>query len=339
MPRSARRHVATCLTGLGCAVALAVSPLSPVAHARVPGDGADGLKSPVAVQEQTRKTGADQRRKRLAKRLAPMVWLAKGDDAGPMSAHTFIDYSELVWAHDTGCEDHTVDSTPSERAMGDGRYRERDAAGPVAWPPCEHHNGYFYSNENTRPMASGGPPGEEGFFLDMKNSMHKGGGTGSPVYVQRYPRAIMYWFLYGYNDGPASFNHEGDWERIAVRLTKKNKPFKVVFWRHGKPCYVRWKNVRKYKGHPVVFSASGTHASYARKGRHKVDVPYLPDFYDRTSKGKRWKTWRNLDRVRKQPWWGYGGGWGEVGETKHTTGPTGPAPFRDDGGLHTTKRC
>jgi hypothetical protein len=328
--------------GASCLAGLLAAPLGQAANAQERAQDAaapkaaakaptDGARQPVGAES--------ARRPRPATKFAPMVWLAKRERNGPMSAHTFIDYSELRWAHDTGCGDHSIDGTPSESAMGNGGYYEWDAAGQVAWPPCHHQGNRFYSNENTRPMADDGPPGEEGFFLDLDHSMHKGGGTGSPVYVQRYPRAVMYWFLYGYNNGPVRFNHEGDWERIAVRLGKKGKPYKVVYWRHGEPCSVRWKHVRKYNGHPVVFSAKGTHASYARKGPHRIHHPGPDVFYDYTSKGKRWKTWQNLDRLSKQPWYGYGGGWGEVGELKDTTGPMGPAPFRDDGGLRTSKRC
>lgn len=278
---------------------------------------------------------------RLARRYAPMVWLARGDDHGPMSAHTFIDYSALMWAHDSSCNDHSAESDdglptdpPREAGMGNGDYHHWDAADPASFPPCKHQGNRFYSDESTVPKTDEGPPGREGFFLDLDTDMQEGGGTGSPVYVQRFPHAIMYWFLYGYNDSTDPFNHEGDWERVAVRLTRTNKPFRVTFWRHGHTCYVRWRGVRKFNGHPVVFSAEGRHASYARTGSH--DTPG-PD--DITSRGKRWMTWNNFDYVNQQAWWGYGGGWGDVGSNNDTTGPGGPSPLRGTDGLRTDDRC
>jgi hypothetical protein len=52
--------------------------------------------------------------------------------------------------------------------------------------------------------------------------------------------------------------------------------------------------------------------------------------------GRRWRTWRRMARVDRQPWFGYGGAWGEVGckqglacdlfLAEHGTGPLGPYP-------------
>jgi hypothetical protein len=85
-----------------------------------------------------------------------------------------------------------------------------------------------------------------------------------------------------------------------------------------------------------VFSATGSHASYPRKGNYTftVDVHGVPtDVTDRAdADGPRWETWQNLAKVQDQLWYGYGGGWGEVGNGTligdSSTGPLGPSRYK-----------
>jgi hypothetical protein len=42
----------------------------------------------------------------------------------------------------------------------------------------------------------------------------------------------------------------------------------------------------------------------------------------------QWCTWESLLPLRRQPWYGFAGGWGRVFEGTHTTGPLGPSPYR-----------
>ena len=254
-------------------------------------------------------------------RYAPLVFLHPDDNDRPMSAARFIRHSRLRWHHDSGCPDHQLAGIGgvSARRLGDGGYQHQ-----ITDLLCQHHGDAFRSNQYTRPRDDN-VAGGEGFFLDLDNSFRGGTGTTAPVYYEFHSQQfVTYWFLYGFNDAPASLtDHEGDWEQIAVHLNGDNQATEVAFYQHGGPCKLPWSSVRKNAtGHPVAFSASGTHASYPRAGSFNGGI-------DVTARGPRWRTWQHLRSLRARAWYGYGGGWGEVGEIADSTGPLGPSPFKE----------
>lgn len=252
---------------------------------------------------------------------APRVYLHPKERDLPMAAAAFIANSSLRWSHDR-CGDHPAKAKGSVSAagLGKGTYKHQIAS---AWPLCRHHGKAYHCNEHTRPREAA--RSGEGFFLDLDNSKRRGQGADSPVYFDYQKNGyITYWFFYGYNDGVAKFNHEGDWERISIRLSRSNRPTHIAYYQHNKYCVSEWAKVEKYKGHPIVYSAKGSHASYPNRGKHFTGI-----WWDYTaSGGKIWQTWRNLLVVRAQPWYGFGGAWGEVGESSTTTGPLGPSAFK-----------
>ena len=109
-------------------------------------------------------------------------------------------------------------------------------------PFCDHDNNSFSTADHTRPFDT---LGAEGFFLDFQ-----GDRRGAlvledvPVYYEYVPngRLIHYWFFFGYNNFDAVVNqsHEGDWERISVRLNADNAATSVAFWNHGGYCTKTW---------------------------------------------------------------------------------------------------
>lgn len=122
-------------------------------------------------------------------------------------------------------------------------------------------------------------------------------------------------------------NHQGDWERMSIRLNAANKPVTVAYFHHGKHCVRSYANAKKVGTHPVGYSALGTHATYPGPGRYPTEFAVLKD--NATGGGEVWQTYqKKLNNVRSMPWYGYGGGWGEVGESTHTTGPNGPSAFK-----------
>jgi hypothetical protein len=254
-------------------------------------------------------------------RYAPLVFLHPDDNDRPMNAESFIRNSSLRWHHDSGCRDHQIAARGDvgQRRLGRGGYRHQ-----LTDLLCRHHGTRFRSNQYTRPRDDN-VAGGEGFFLDLDNTARGGAGTSARVYYDFVSQQfVTYWFLYGFNDAPASLtDHEGDWEQVTVRLNGSNHATDVAFYRHGGACRLPWSEVRKTAaGHPVAFSARGTHASYPRAGSFNNGI-------DQTARGPRWRTWRHLRDVRARPWYGYGGGWGEVGENADSTGPLGPSSFKE----------
>lgn len=161
------------------------------------------------------------------------------------------------------------------------------------------------------------------------------------TYVHVYPRVdgginIQYWFYYPYNDGPAFFDHEGDWEHVTVRLDRQQRPLGLALAQHednDPGVYRSWRNVRRDGDHPVVLSARGSHASYASLS----DVPW----FDRATSCDDlqacdqpiWRTWEGggLANVgeRGSPLahsaaMSFSGRWGAAALLPGTSAPVGP---------------
>ena len=196
---------------------------------------------------------------------------------------------------------------------------------------------------------------------------------GPPVsYSFHDSRFITYWFMYGFNK-PATWplvngilgdhrvfkggfvdEHEGEWERITIQLDSTNHAVGVWYFSHFcQPAFYTWPGVGSAppeqiaplrEQHPLVYSANGSHASYARVGTGLFDCEEnvagnLVNPQDETGEGAQWRTWQgSLVNVVRQDWYaanigrGFGGAWGEVGSTRKgvvkapaiNTGPLGP---------------
>jgi hypothetical protein len=114
------------------------------------------------------------------------------------------------------------------------------------------------------------------------------------------------------------FMHEGDWERITVYLSSNGKAVGAAYHQHQGAEPLRWNKLEREDGHPVVYSAQGSHAS----------LPRTKDALDRADdKGRSWRTWDNLVDVH-QAWFGFGGAWGKPGPIADATGPLGPSEWK-----------
>lgn len=260
--------------------------------------------------------------------LAPRLRLHPEEQFWPLSAHTFIDNSDLIWAHDDGCNDHPLDTTPAKTTMASGGYRHvTTSAG------CDHQSTTWFSNQTVRPREDGGPGGGEGMFLNINNAYRDGQGFGNdePVYYSfNSGSQIVYWFHYAYSQTLNIAAHEGDWERIAIRLNASNQPQEVQYFQHHTSCTLPWSDVPKAFGRPVLWITKEAHGSYpAGADAHSGDRI--------SGSGPLWTTSDNLDRLGEQPWYGFGGGWGEVGNFSDTTGPDAP-PHKGEPGFGTA-RC
>jgi len=259
---------------------------------------------------------------------APFVYLAPGERFTPMDPGSFVTQSSLSWARDQGCPDDVVAArgTIDAGRLGSGGYRHQ-----ISNAVCIRHGVQHRSDELTRPRQAGkhGVPEGEGFFLNLPNTLRGGQGTGVPVYYEYSPRNyVTYWFFYAFNDAPRPtnmFDHEGDWERISVRLDAHDHAVTVAYFEHDGYCTRPWREAGKHNGHPLAYSARGTHATYPWAGTFPIAHRLATDT---TGRGAGWPTYRHLANARTQGWFGYGGAWGEVGEGSDSTGPLGPSVFK-----------
>lgn len=282
--------------------------------------------------------------------FAPVVALADGERYRPASVPWFIERSVLWFAEDEGCPDrkiavghtlpeqHTVDTDwiihPVLGGHGGGGwayFRNPNDAHCVYKPHFR-----AYADQHIRPHDRADRPARvgigEGFFLDLVDADRAGPAEldRARAYFERVDEGrstvrLSYWLLFGMN-APAQRpdeTHEGDWERLDVILRRDGDSGYVpravavgAIDSQGAPAparAVRWRRVEVEDGtHPVVIAGRGDHA--LRPARRGAACPGC----------ERWRTRRALEAVRKQPWYGFGGAWGELGPTGATTGPLGP---------------
>jgi hypothetical protein len=287
-----------------------------------------GTGVPTVPSQATGASPAAASARQLIERFGPMVYLASEERFEPTTAENFISNSTLLFRPAAHCPAPVI-AAPADAA--------RLSAGYVAAETTDDCSGEvktWRSNSPSRPAHRDAV----GFFLDIDSSAYHGIGTAAPAYVQYKDRSyVMYWLLYAYNQQPVRpvdqlFDHEGDWERVAVLLDAANYPTDVVYFGHGGKCRVPWSKAPKEGEHPIAYSAKGTHASYPGPGIHRAGI-------DQTSAGTPWRTWQNLRLVDDEPWRDYGGGWGNVGQGPHATGPEGPHRNRNVDSVWDAQPC
>jgi hypothetical protein len=98
--------------------------------------------------------------------------------------------------------------------------------------------------------------------------------TRPAVYARAVPSRrggewLQYYLFYAGQDQDRGVlrtgRHEGDWELVQYRVAG-GKPVEAVYAQHrgGERC--GWSSVESRDGHPVVYPAHGSHASYFRSG-------------------------------------------------------------------------
>ena len=133
---------------------------------------------------------------------------------------------------------------------------------------------------------------------------------------------LQYWFTFFYNDWENT--HEGDWEHITVALDELGTVVGVAYAQHGYEFLVPAHAVERVAGHPVVYTALGSHASYPESGstfvyvgtdRHPGDgAVYVPE--DAGLSGEAYDLVllpRMSDSGDEHSWVRFGGSWGEPG--------------------------
>lgn len=81
---------------------------------------------------------------------------------------------------------------------------------------------------------------------------------------------LQYWLFYAAQDQDRGIvrtgRHAGDWEMVQVRIDGNGAPAEVVYAQHAGAERAPWSAVELRSGHPVLYAAHGSHASYLRAG-------------------------------------------------------------------------
>jgi hypothetical protein len=289
---------------------------------------------------------------RIATELAPRIMLHEKERYGPSDPAAFVAASRLRWYHPRGQKLVAARGQIDARSLG--RLCDGAPNGCYQW----HGN---LAREITRPHETTGRiPGlsvHRGFALDPDGPVRYGdlGARPTvPVFFEFRRSAggrllLAYWFHYSFSralvpgrkSSEGTFSHEGDWENVEILFDSDDEtPDQILFYGHGAPHRIDWDAVCKVgvvdcpspeRGHPIVYSALDSHATYATAGRHPV-----PRFEmlapDKTSAGgARWDSWEvpgGLRFATDQPWYGYGGAWGAASGSGSATGPLAPGRYK-----------
>lgn len=274
--------------------------------------------------------------------FAPLIEVAADEPWRPMSARWFIERSALWYTDDRpSCGAFVV-------AVGHTMPELQDSVTDWIYPTglgAQHQKAYYrapkgpncdldldrrvFADQLVRPHDPGprepdGAKRGEGFYLNLSDDARDGPADRArvPVYVGRTDEGdsgmrLTYWMLFGMHGEPGEPRaHEGDWERFDLLLDDLGdgayRP-RTMQTDGLDGQEIPWGEVRHTGGtHPVVVAARGTHSLSLVTSR------------DRCAACDRWVSWNTLVDVHRQPWYGFGGAWGDLGESNATTGPLGP---------------
>jgi len=139
---------------------------------------------------------------------------------------------------------------------------------------------------------------------------------------------LQYWIFYYANpqEQLGEGKHEGDWEMVQVRLNSALQPDKATYAQHSAAQSKAWSDVTTTDGgaRPVVFPASGSHASYFSAGSN-LRLPCPTDYFDGNGGG----VIPEVVEVKSADvgWSAWPGRWGATGPE----GPTGRLAWSDPG--------
>lgn len=260
----------------------------------------------------------------LAKKFAPEFRFGpSGEEKNlPSSVDWFLARAALRFNHGP-CGDHVVraQGTLTQSNLSTVSHRTTN------WL-CAHTQTVKKSNEKkleynlhatSTATRAGSPPSEWKLYTHVRKSTLQGGAWD-----------IQYWIFFPYQSGPLGFDHEGDWEHITITVDARREFFSAWYAAHSGGTRFRKADLTFVEGtHPVVYTAIGTHASYARPGSYESPSPFKDVAKDG---GPRWRTWEsplvNLGEIGKplngQHFILYGGRWGSVGKFDFTSGPPTP---------------
>lgn len=261
----------------------------------------------------------------------------------------------------SGCED------AAGFAMTNALHRgSDDAALAAADPACGPALGmsWLVPAGTTYPGSSGTIASADDYIDEASDyqgdsaNLYLTSGSADRVYGRVVDTAdglwLQYWLWYYYDDGHApanSFNHEGDWENVRIKLDPADlQPVSATYAQHKVAEKCLWSSVEHTGTHPVVYVATDTHASYFWAGVHSLGNPFVDDFT--SIAGPRMSsnvsiigTTADWDWLRWPGRWGASGRDGgiepqdsPVGPMQHTKPWNSPGQWDDDAGDCTPPR-
>jgi hypothetical protein len=289
-------------------------------------DGTDG-QDETTVQE-------------LAERYAPTIGLHRRERYGPLDPAMFLQTATVRWAQRGRDPQILRPGRQTAAAIGAACDERCATVGP------------YLSDQLTRPYRRGRArprrlPVTDGLYLDGDATLRPGQlvpRPSVPIFYEATPAAdaasmqITYWAFFPFHRAlrQRARGHEGDWEAVTVELDPQRRPTTVRFARPGGARTVAWSDLTARGTHPLVFATAQSHELAARSsggrrasrrcvrvGRRRVCTLHL------RGAALRWEPrGANVQALREQPWYGFGGAWGRVGASNATTGPLGPSRFR-----------
>jgi LPXTG-motif cell wall-anchored protein len=130
---------------------------------------------------------------------------------------------------------------------------------------------------------------------------------------------LQYWLFYPGQDQDRGIlrtgRHEGDWELVQLRVDGRGLPREAVYAQHSNAERCAWSAVERRGGHPVVYAAHGSHASYLRAGVRDRMWPdpndqadgrgrvVLPRVVRVSAKSPAWMRWPGRWGAARARWW------------------------------------
>lgn len=266
--------------------------------------------------------------------LSPIVYLDWYEPAMPIGAAKFINHSKLEWANDPKCYNKSspVSPNPKRDDLKKGNYTHTSHHFDPVDLVCKAGSSWDSNDNGVRPYKA---MDHQGMFLNLPDSWRSGAisndrsgdvSSNLPVYYSYWKHHyVQYWFPYGESKVDLARrlgHHEGDWEQVSIKLDENNKPRAVEYGHHHTACVLKFGAAPKVTKHPMVWSTNHDHGNYP----FNADLPwYEEDFVE----GMTWRSSKNLMRATDTDWFGYTGGWGEVGSWEKSTGPEGPDGFKE----------
>lgn len=259
---------------------------------------------------------------RLADRYSPVLWVEpQVRECGPGEAYRPIDINLVLGRPGVVLRDpagRVVKDAPTAADLFGRPYGYYvDLPGDPLRPGCGFERDYRSWNGDREPVV---------YAHIATDSKHAG------------KLAVQYWLYYTFND--AKNKHEGDWEMVQLDFDASNveqalgtAPYEVDLAQHAGGERSEWtdRQVRKDGTHPLVFVATGSHASYLGTAIYLGRSPHEGFGCDTT----RYATQRVphqtilLPDVPSSPsapfaWLAFNGRWGQR-ERAINNGPTGPS--------------